>query len=179
MTVYEVHTDLPPDKLNEVGREIFTMWSEFALGLRELGGKMIHHPTGRYASSLRYLHFKESVVTIMADTKIAPEAAFIESGHRPINLLEKLTAGRTYPMHRGTQFSYVGGGAKGKRMWAEARASGFNGFATTPADGIPIHGENSSGTGPAWTIPAMPAYSPALILAELLQAAYGRAQVRH
>lgn len=179
MTIYEVHTNLNPEHLNEVGREVFTLWSEFALGLTALGGKMIHHPTGRYASSLRYRRTGRSVVTIMADEKIAPEANWIEEGHKPIDQLKSLDPGRTYPMHRGTQFHYVGGGAKGARMWAQSKESGFTGLASTPADGVPRGAHNSSGTGPAWTIPAMPAYAPAKILAELIEARYGARAVIH
>lgn len=171
--VIDVMTDLDPDQLSVVGREVMSRWVAFALGHEGLGGAWIHHPTGRYASSIQYKKTGVATVLIVANTKIAPEAEWIEYGHAKINMLQHLAWGRTYPMHRGTQFSYVGGGKRGRRMWAQARESGFNGYATTPADGVP-RGANSSGTGPAWTIPAMPIYAPAEVLADLVEAQYGR-----
>jgi hypothetical protein len=171
--VYEVWTNLDPEKLNDVGREIFQMWFDFALGHQDLGGKHIAHPTGRYASSLQYRRWGRARVSIVANEKIAPEAVWIEEGHAAVNMLEKLTLGRKYPMHRGTEFSYVG--ANAPKMWASARESGFSGYARVPADGI-ARGPNTSGRGPAWTVPEMPAYAPAKILADLIRAQYGRAQ---
>jgi hypothetical protein len=171
--VIEVVTDLDPERLNAVGLEIFRKWIEFAMGGGMLGGRRIMHPTGRYASSIRYKRYGQAHVAIIADESVAPEALILEIGHGPIDLLTKLAAGRTYPIHRGAQGAYLGGGARGKRMWAQARAAGFSGFATTPTSIADRGPANTSGTGPAWTIPAMPAYSPAHILAELVRQEHG------
>ena len=173
--VYDVFTDLDPDRLNEVGRETFLKWLDFATGLSELGGRRIAHPTGRYASSIRYRRFGQSRVAIVADESVAPEANLLETGHGPVDLLGKLHPGRTYPMHRGTGGAgpYVGGGARAPKMWAMARAAGFSGFATTPGSAAARGPTNTSGTGAAWTIPAMPAYAPAQILADLVRERYG------
>lgn len=170
--IYDVETDLNPSQLTRVGREIMALWVAFALGHEQLDGKMLHHPTGRYASSIQFRQIGFARVMVMANTGIAPEALTIERGHQAINMLQHLAWGRLYPMHRGTQFAYVGGGARGRRMWAQARETGFNGFARTPYDGT-ARGANTSGTGPAWTVPAMPAYSPAKILADLVRETYG------
>ena len=165
--VYDVHTSADPATLNDIGIEIFRLWVEFALGARRLGGKMIAHPTGRYAASLSYRRYGESRVAIIADERIAPEAGILETGHGRVDLKQKLQMGRTYPMHRGTMGAATPGmsvrapGGKVSRishrgaagMWATARESGFAGFATVGTAG--------------WIIPAMPAYAPARILAHL------------
>lgn len=173
--VFDVFTDLDPDHLNKVGHEIYLKWLDFATGMTELGGRRISNPTGKYASSIRYRRYGASRVAIVADENVAPEARILETGHKPIDMLEHLAMGAVYPMHRGTggAGAYVGGGARAKKMWASTRAAGFSGFASTPNSRGARGASNTSGTGPAWTIPAMPAYSPAFILAELVRQAHG------
>lgn len=173
--IFDVFTDLDPEHLNKVGHEIFLKWLDFATGMTELGGKRIANPTGKYASSIRYRRYGAARVAIVADENVAPEARILETGHKPIDMLEHLAMGTAYPIHRGTggAGAYVGGGERAKKMWAAARRAGFSGFASTPNSRAGRGPANSSGTGPAWTIPAMPAYSPAFILAELVRQQYG------
>lgn len=169
--VYDVMTNLDPNQLNQVGLEIFAKWTEFALGGLQLGGKRVLYPTGKYAASLHYRRYGMTRVAIIADEKYAPEARMLETGHRPVDLLQHLTPGRAYPMHRGWAMGVIMG-KPGRRLWAKRRASGFTGFARVPHQRAP--GKfNTSHTGPEWTIPAMPAYSPARILRDLVQAKFG------
>src|SRR5579872_6206199 len=42
--VYVVETDLDPERLNEVGLEVFRLWTAFALGAQEINGKVIADP---------------------------------------------------------------------------------------------------------------------------------------
>ena len=165
MTTYVVKTNLPPEGVNQVGLAIFAAWLDFALGgPNPSGGQRLIYPTGRYAASLRYERLGESTVAIIADDKVAPEAAVIEHGHGPVDLKSKLKAGR-YPMHRhqtktpGSTLRRIGGGPATLKaaMWAEIRASESSGYASI--------GPNSPAD--SWIIPPMPAYSPAANLARL------------
>lgn len=166
--VYDVYTDLPPDELNAVGRHVFKLWLDFALGRSELGGRRLLHPTGRYASSIEFRQTGRSRVAIVADENVAPEAGILETGHGAVDLLQKLTPGRVYPMHRGTGGAapVIATGRGARRVWAAVRAAGFSGYATVPR-ARRAGARNTSGRGPAWTIPPMPAYAPARILAQL------------
>jgi hypothetical protein len=160
---YEVQTDLPAWAINQISLEIFRMWVSFAEGGEPLGGRKIAYPTGRYASSIRSQTMGVATVAIMADENIAPEAAWIESGHKPYDMKKALMRGRGYPMHRppgegnfGTRrLGYTGPISRRRTMWAAARSSEFSGFASI--------GPNSPAD--SWIIPEMPAYSPALNLA--------------
>lgn len=160
---YVIRTNLPPEAVNRIGLAIFAQWVDFALGNSALGGRRIVHPTGRYAASIRFRKEGEAAVAIMADEDAAPEAAVLERGHGPVDLKTKLMSGRPYPMHRQpganlpSGLRRVGSGPPSMkpRMWAQVRASEASGFAS--------FGPNSPPG--SWIIPAMPAYSPALILA--------------
>lgn len=162
---YVVTTDLPPNMVSAVGIEIFKRWLEFALGQRALGGKAIMYPTGRYAASLQYQETGEAEIAIIADSSIAPEASILETGHGAVDLKTKLTHGRVYPMHRrrgagaGGLLRIGSSGPVGFRasIWARARRSTASGFASI--------GPNSPAD--SWIIPVMPAYSPAMILANM------------
>lgn len=164
--VYTVFTDLAPDELTEVAFELMKKWVAFALGQDEIGGMRIQSPTGRYASSIRLEGRGINEVAIVADEDIAPEALYLEEGHTQVDLKQKLTAGRVYPMHRGTGSSgpilNSTFGGRANNVWAVPRAAGFNGFARVPTQITP---ENAG----SWIIPAMPAWSPAKHLADLLE----------
>jgi len=174
--VYDVITDLNPAALNAVGQEVYRRWLDFALGRDSLGGRRIMHPTGRMASAIEFQQRGQSRVAIIADENIAPEAGILETGHGAIDLLQKLTPGRTYPIHRGTGDAapQIASGRGARRIWASVRAAGFSGYATVPRFRR-AGSRNTSGRGPAWVIPPMPAYSPAHILAELAANATDRA----
>jgi hypothetical protein len=175
-----VKTDLDPQYVNRIGMAIFSLWMDFALGRKSLGGRRLAHPTGRYAASLQYLQEGEATVAIIADPSIAPEASILEEGHPRVDLKQTLEAGRGYPMHRfrggGQAISRKetlrrsGVGASppsridarrlaggGPSMWAEIRRQEANGFAS--------FGPNSDPD--SWIVPAMPAYAPAKILSDL------------
>lgn len=179
----DVYSDLKPAELNAIGLAIFKVWSEFALGQRRLGGRSLKQPTGAYQSSLKFEVIGKGHVAVISDTGIAPHAKYIESGHRAVDMLMHLRAGRPYPMQR-TGFFEVSGGPQrfsinpqtGKR--SRARSSGLlraghfvssvNGIVRTPKDRSTLGSRmNTSRTGPAWTIPAMPAYSPTKLLMAL------------
>lgn len=151
---YVVNTNLNPSQLSAVGIEIFRQWLGFAMGQQSLGGKMLAHPTGRYAASIGYKANGETEIAIVADESAAPEGGILESGHSRFDLKDRFAKGRAYPMHRGGR-----GGAPTMRasMWATARQRNGTGYASI--------GPNSAAD--SWILPAMPAFSPAKILAEL------------
>lgn len=170
---YDVFTNLDPKDLNAVGLEVFRKWTIFALGAMRLGGKMLMHPTGKYASSISFRRYGSSRVAIIANEKAAPEAGILETGHGPIDMFQHYTPGKVYPMGRSAGANMHIGSRQGPQIWAGLRHAAYAGAARIPLQRKP--GEmNTSGTGPAWTIPAMPAYSPARILAELVTLKYGR-----
>lgn len=160
---YVVETDLPPWAVTRVGLEIFRMWQDFALGMRDLGSGRIAYPTGRYASAIQYRAAGVGIVAVAADEGVAPYAAWIESGHKPFDMKTVLQQGRGYPMHRppgkgrlGTRRIGAAGPATMRRsIWGRMRSSTFSGFASI--------GKNAAAD--SWIIPEMPAYSPALNLA--------------
>ena len=173
--VYEIVTDLAPDELNAAGLDVFRMWVNFALGRTDLNGLRIKHPTGRMAASIKR-QATPSVVTIMADEGQATEARWLEEGHARYDMLahrDKYPVGRRVPMRRGP---FAGGGLAGARairknpkIWAQIRRGGTN-FGMPIVPGERPDGNNTSGLDLAWVIPAMPAYSPAKNLAELIAA---------
>jgi hypothetical protein len=152
-TEYVVETNLSPEQVSAVGVEVFRQWLEFAMGTRSLGGQMLKHPTGRYAAAISYAQVGEAKVSILADPGVDPVASILETGHERFDLKTKFLKGRSYPMHRGS------GGAPtlNARMWAQARRNTSTGYASI--------GDNSPAD--SWILPAMPAYSPARLLAEL------------
>lgn len=162
---YVVKTNLPPDQLTQIAVEVFAKWVEFALGAIALGNKRLVYPTGRYAASIEYRQEGETSIAIVAS---APEAEIIESGHGPVDLKTKLQHGRAYPMHRpvgvtpGTRLRRIGAGPPSlkPRIWAELHQQTESGFASIGPGSAPD----------SWIIPAMPAYSPAMILAAQAQA---------
>jgi hypothetical protein len=158
-----IMTDIPPQEISRITLAIYAKWLDFALGKTNLNGRMIVAPTGRYARSLQVRWEDGIAVGVIADANIAPEAALIEHGHAPVDLKTKLTHGRPYPMHRTTGLpGRIGGGPNGQRssMWSQIRTRTFSGYASI--------GPNSPLD--SWIIPAMPAYSPSLALAEMAAA---------
>lgn len=182
-TTYIVYTDYNPQQLSAATVAIYEMWVKFAMGGEQLGGHFIKHPTGRYASSITRRQYSPTRIAIIANEKVAPEAAILELGHEEIDLKESLQKGKAYPIHRGAKsgtssggYSWSGRGygqpqlqpgSRRKSLWAKPRAQGRTGFARIPTH---ITAENQN----SWIIPPMPAYSPAGHLVEILKAANGR-----
>lgn len=111
-----VFTDLRPDALTEVGLQVYQHWLAFALGKEAVGGRILMHPTGRYASSISFKKLGRYHVAIIADEKIAPEAAVLEKGHGPIDMKRYLRQGGAYPMHRGRR-QFTGFASVGSTGW--------------------------------------------------------------
>ena len=198
-----VATDAIPEYLNAVSLDIFRMWREFALGQRALGRTLMHptgkyassismHRYGTRVTTVRegreFAVRQISHIAIIAsspDENIEKQINSIEYGHEMIDMLDYLDPNTRYPMHRsGMTPPIVSGGeqafprsAQGRgrvrQMWAQTRHLQSTGSARTPADKSQRGDSNTSGTGPAWTIPAMPAYEPAHILAELFAQSKG------
>lgn len=156
MVAFTVHTNLPPDQVSRVAIEIFSLWVDFALGRRAIGGKRLIYPTGRYAASISYQLIGESTIAFVAT---APEADILEHGHAAVDLKQKLGPGH-YPMHRTSAAKPTTHASRGSKlignasMWAEIRRAGRNGFASIGPNSPPD----------SWIIPAMPAYSTGAIL---------------
>lgn len=187
MTVYDVYTDLDPDQLTEVAKETFRMWLMFALGNDTAIGKGLMNPTGRYAASISWKKTGVSRVSIIADEKIAPEAARIEDGadgHNMKVMLEKNAKidaqgyrYRVIPIRPdgpegplSFNMNSVVGGAGGEklpqsvgRVWAKKRA-----YVDSKSRFVTMR-ERS----PGWWVPAMPAYAPAMALKNMLEKQYG------
>lgn len=162
MIEYDVYTDLDPDELTEVGLAVMQAWIKFASGMASIHGHRVENPTGRYADSIRLEQRSPNWIAIVADEKIAPEALYLETGHKAYDM-KAAFPGRVFPMHRGS-----GGilnstfGGKSPSMWAASRSMGMNGFARVPTHITP---ENAG----SWIIPAMPAWSPASYLAQMVR----------
>lgn len=175
----DVYSDLDTAELNTVGLAMFAIWSEFAMGQRKLGGRMLREPTGTYQSSLRYEVYGKRHVAVISDTSIAPHAKFIESGHRAFDMLAYLRPSGRYPIRRSGFTADAGGRqfnvnlSTGRR--ARGRGSGLvrsgrfvpsvTGIVRAPRNRAELGGRlNTSKRGPAWTVPAMPAYSPTRLI---------------
>jgi hypothetical protein len=161
--IYDIRTNLPPEAVNRIGLELFERWMSFAMGGLSLGSKRLIYPTGRYAASLSYRREGEATVALIADEAIAPEAGILEHGHGPVDLKTRLQHGVAYKMHRwpgstrGTTLRRIGARPAQPRVWAVVRDAAFSGYAAIGPHSAPD----------SWIIPAMPAYSPALTLAQM------------
>jgi hypothetical protein len=169
---YYVKTNMPPEYLSAVMLAVFESWVKFALGLSELGGRKLVHPTGKYASLLQFRREGESRIAIIADEQAANGVArWIEEGHGRIDLKQKLQDGKIYKIHgtRNSAQQIAQTGLRRRRIttgvgttetvWTEIRNREATGFAK-----MNIHGNADS-----WVIPPRVAYSPARILYNLLK----------
>jgi hypothetical protein len=178
----DVYSDLQPKQLNEIGLAVFKAWTEFAMGQRRLGGRQLKQPTGTYASSLRFEVLGKNHVAVISDETIAPHAKILETGHRQFDMLDYLAPGKAYPITRttfkavpGASIRYAINPATGRRARTGSgllRGGRFvpsvTGIVRTPMSRERLGGRlNTSGRGPAWTVPAMAAYSPSRLIAAL------------
>lgn len=173
MQIYDVYYDGPKSDINDIAVKIAKIWIAFALGKQDIAGHRVEHPTGRMASAIKVERKGTNIVAIVADEDVAPEAGILESGHPMIDLKNALIGGRAYPMHRGEEGiwgsagygkPYVGSpfAARSRSMWAKARSQGYTGVAVVPKE---ITAQNAT----SWIIPAMPAWSPAKHLADMIR----------
>lgn len=205
MTSYTIHTNLDPAQLTTVAVEVYKHWLEFALGRASVGldtvkngaggsvGRILKHPSGKYASSISWKRTGQYQVTIMADTDIAKEGEWIEHGAKGFNLKEIMLAQKSKVGKDGYRYRTVmlppdldndpGAGAMMNAGPIESFVTGSkNGqhvkksFAKMWAKPIKRTRfktmTDKPGSSP-WIIPARPAYAPAKIFSELLQQEYG------
>lgn len=188
MKEYDVYTDLDPDTLTNVAMETYRLWLQWALGEAQIGGKVLKHPSGRYAAALSWKRIGASHIAIIADETIAPEAQWLEEGKAQTDMkAAMLGKGHTRTSASGHRYrvipirktsrpprfdiaSIVGSNAgervpAGKaKMWARPRPH-------TNADHFATMSDKPGASD--WMIPAMPAYSPAALLAQLLSQKVG------
>lgn len=193
MKVYDIFTDLDPDQLGNVAAQTYYTWLMFSLGKTDIGGKTLKHPSGRYASAISWRKTGRNRVSIIADDDAVPEVGIIEDGSPEVDLKEKMLTPdkskrtkdgylyrtlylrpdqwREAPMIGMDSIVSAFGGerlaSRLGRMWAQPRP------AVDPKSRGPFTMTNRPGSSP-WRIPAMAAYAPAAILAQELQAQYGR-----
>lgn len=170
--IFDVLTDADPTTISEVALAIFRDWVAFALGQTSLGGRILVHPTGRYASSISMKKFDSregfSHVAIIADEGIAPEALFLETGHKAIDLKKLQAPG---PRNLGRA-----GGAIARVLPTIAQPRAFKPSLYANAR-VPTGWRTLSKNSPpgSWIIPPMPAYMPGRHLAEMAAKALGEA----
>lgn len=151
--VYTVRTNLGPGELNRLTLEIYQAWLAFAMGQRDLGGRTLKYPTGKYAASIKMKKINDLSYAIIADDSV-PEAGILEVGHPRFDLKTKFLEGRAYPIHTADIGSKIRG-----ELSATAGYSSLNGYASIGPDSV------------GWILPAMPAYAPAKILSQLARQA--------
>jgi hypothetical protein len=182
----EVVTDLNPEALTEVVMETYRLWISFALGQSNIGGNILAHPSGKYASSISWRRTGEATIAIIADESVAPEGKWIEEGRSAFSIKDRMLANakrskdgyryrfipfRDNPATPSFKMSNIISNARGERLptrsakiWAKAKTNaGYKGGAVMT---------DKPGSSP-WIISAMPAYSPAKILADMLRQNYG------
>lgn len=149
---YAVVSDAPSEVLKDAALWVFTEYMKFALGLRDIQGYRIKNPTGRLASAARIETDGMNKWAVIVDEKIAPEAEWIEKGHRSVDLKTKpgFWKGRHLPLHRAGGQAYAKGhsvpgyrGHIGNWTVAAYRENDFSGMATVGTTG--------------WVIPPMKA----------------------
>lgn len=146
---YEIWANAPPEQVEAVALDLFREWLAFAEGEASIGGYKLVHPTGFYASSIRVeANPQLRLISFIADEQVAPEALWLEVGHRSVDLKQHLQQGRAYPIHRGAP---------------ESGSRSGPGSSLHPGQFL-VAWRTIGDTG--WVIPAMPAYAPGLHLAQ-------------
>jgi hypothetical protein len=197
--IVPIRSTLEPDELSDVLLETYRLWIDFALGKKAIGGKMLRHPSGRYAAAITAKKDnKGRIVGIYIDDAAAgaKEARIIEHGHRAVNLKDYMLArakvsadGHKYrrlnlrqiptsPLQSLANIA-VGGGFVSRGPKRSLRSFSSSLSKMWAANYQNAYGDNwrtmtdKPGSSP-WRIPEMYAYSPARQLRDLLGPKYGR-----
>lgn len=192
--VYDVHTNLDPQQLTALAAETYRVWLMFALGRQEIGGHKLKHPTGQYAAALSWKRTGVASIAIIADESV-PQVGWIEYGRNGADIkaamLQGVTPGKDGYRSRVVPIrplepenkpsmsaadimsaSNKGGLPSGvAAVWATKRPDTDPGSSwVTMSDNPTAHTKGPS----AWVVPAMPAYAPAAVLADLLRSVAGK-----
>ncbi len=192
--VYDVHTNLDPQQLTALAAETYRVWLNFALGKQEIGGHTLQHPTGQYAAALSWKRTGVASIAIIADESV-PQVGWIEYGRAGADIkaamLQGVTPGkdgyrsRVVPIRPAepenkpsmsaadiVSASNKGGLPSGvAAVWATKRPD------TDPASNWVTMSDNPNAHAKgvdSWKVPAMPAYAPAAVLADLLRSVAGK-----
>lgn len=186
----EVHTNLNPQELTKVAIETFRQWLLFALGREAVGGKVLEHPSGRYAASLSWRQIGAGRVAIIADENIAPEAASIETGTPGADIRAAMLVGgkigkdgkryRRIPMREDllppSTASFVAASvnqaARSGSVMPTNASFWIKRKDTQGSDRVVTMTETNGANN--WRVPPQPAYAPAAILAGLIRKDYGK-----
>ena len=184
--VYEVHTSLDPKDLTELAFQTYLKWVAFALGVSEVDGKRLKHPTGAYAESINMESRGNNTIAIISTGKMAD---IIEGGAPAFSLKDKMLAKDAKTAKDGSKYRYIPGGmingpgsrfGMGQNALTRAEGRSYLGIIAGTGKGPPVKHlyakasekgnvmtmSSKAGTS-AWNIPAFPAYSPAKHYADL------------
>lgn len=184
--IYEVHTDLDPKDLSELAFSTYLKWVAFALGVSEVNGKRLKHPSGKYAEGIKMEKRGNNTIAIVSTGKVAD---IIEGGAPSFSLKDKMLAKGAKTAKDGSKYRYIPGGmmdGQGGRFgigentltrsegrsYLNAITGGGNMpqvshlYAKVHEKGNVLTMSSKSGSA-AWMIPAFPAYSPAKHYAHL------------
>lgn len=153
--VYEVHTNLSPSQLTELAVETYKAWLQFAMGKQAIGGKVLKHPSGQYAAALSWRRTGATSIAIIADESV-PQVGWIEYGRAAADIKAAMLADAKVSKD-GHRYRVIPVSREPAKMWATTRPF------ITISDKKPG----------SWIVPAMPAYSPGAILADLLRENFG------
>ena len=193
MTDYTVHTNANPQQLGLIAADTYKQWMEFALGHKEIGGKKLMHPSGKYAASISWQRQGTYQVVIVADDTVAPEGKWIEDGISGFSIKQKMLAKYSKINAKGERYRIIPMPPYPDKDKPNDMLNG-----NSLADFITKYNPNGQRVrrniarmwgkpikrtsfrtmrdGPgaaAWYIPDRPAYAPAKHLADLLKNQYG------
>ena len=183
---YEVHTSLDPKDLTELAFQTYLKWVAFALGVEEVNGKRLDHPTGKYAESISMEKRGNNTIAIISTGKMAD---IIEGGAPAFSLKDKMLAKDAKTAKDGSKYRYIPGGmmdgqggrfGMGQNTLTRSEGRSYLKMMTGKGKGpsIPhlyakaqekgnVMTMSSKAGASAWNIPAFPAYSPAKHYADL------------
>jgi hypothetical protein len=180
--MYAVQTDLDPAALGELAVETYKMWVEFAIGKTAIGGKMLRHPTGNYASHIHQKKTGPNTVEIWADEgKNVPESKIIEDGSSGADLKQKmLSSPKAHTSEDGYRYRIVPIKAEisGDGLEVGITPKGMRKISATTMRaqnaGAKFIVMSDNPKNAPWKVPPMSPYAPAQLLADLVKASYGK-----